>query len=391
MNIAIYTWALTNGGAERVSTLWAKGFSQNNNVSLVLDSLIVPSKYPVEKSVKVLRQISFFNLLLKFIPDTPFLNKLLFRINETIWRRYTPDFIKKRLLARVLKKINPDVIIVVMPEFYERVKDALTFLNMKIPVIVTDHNVYERPSYAPYTEQKYREKFVNSREYDALTVLTNADRNVLKQKMDEEFMKKVFVLPNPLTYEPIVDVPKKEKIILAAGRLEIWHCKGFDILLKAWAQIYEKFPEWQLEIAGGGDPSFLLKLASDLGIEKHVRFLGFIDIKKQFEKSEIFVLSSRYEGFGMVLTEAMSQGCACVACDYKGRQREIIADDNQGVICPTDDVQSVADALYNIVSDDLFRHNIQKGAIERSKFYELPNIMKRWEEIFAKIVVNQYS
>ena len=221
--------------------------------------------------------------------------------------------------------------------------------------------------------------------------MTEADRRVLAEKMDASFMKKVYVLPNPLTFEPQKSVPAKEKFILAAGRLEIWHCKGFDLLLKAWAKICDSYPLWTLKIAGGGDKSILLKMCDELGIIKRVEFLGFVDLKKQYEKAEIFVLSSRYEGFGMVLTEAMSQGCACIACDYKGRQREIITDDSQGVICPIDDENAIAEALGKVISDDGYRHALQKNAIERSKYYELPNIMQHWNEIFENMNIGKTS
>ena len=116
-----------------------------------------------------------------------------------------------------------------------------------------------------------------------------------------------------------------------------------------------------------------------------LHFLGFVDIKKEYEKAEIFVLSSRYEGFGMVLTEAMSQGCACIACDYKGRQREIIENDNQGVICPTDNEEEIAKAISNIISNRQYRQKLQENAILRSKYYELPNIMARWNDIFERM------
>ena len=302
-----------------------------------------------------------------------------------------PTFLKNWFLSRVIKNEKPDVIITASAAAYKKLNDAVKMCRYNIPVIVTAHNAFERPEYAPFTSQQYSEKFIVSRNYDYLTVLTEADRRVLAEKMDASFMKKVYVLPNPLTFEPQKSVPAKEKFILAAGRLEIWHCKGFDLLLKAWAKICDSYPLWTLKIAGGGDKSILLKMCDELGIIKRVEFLGFVDLKKQYEKAEIFVLSSRYEGFGMVLTEAMSQGCACIACDYKGRQREIITDDSQGVICPIDDENAIAEALGKVISDEGYRHALQKNAIERSKYYELPNIMQHWNEIFENMNIGKTS
>lgn len=388
MKILIYVFTLNNGGAERVASLWAKGFAQKHEVSLMLGSFRSRTDYKLPDNVKVMRQSPVYDVLQKILPATI---KRKFFASKYCDLAYNaiPEILKNWFTSKIIRRESPDVIIVVLPGLFKRIRGALDICKYSVPVVVTDHDAYERPEYAPFTHNQYLQKFVESRRYDALTVLTNADRNVLAEKMDSAFMKKVYVLPNPLTYEPQRNVPKKEKIVLAAGRLEIWHCKGFDLLLKAWAQVESEFKDWKLKIAGGGDKSVLLKMCDNLKISDRVEFLGFVNLKQMYEKAEVFVLSSRYEGFGMVLTEAMSQGCACIACDYKGRQREIITDVSQGIICPTDDEIAIANALRKLLSDDEYRCNLQKNAIERSKFYELPNIMKRWNEIFKKIGLRQ--
>lgn len=384
MRILIYANSLANGGAERVASLWAQGFAQNNSVCVMLCSFQTREDYHLPSNIRIRRQSKVFDLWKKIIPQC--IGKYFFSSCYCdLAYNILPDFIKNWFTSRIIKEESPDVIIAVIPLLFKRLRGALNICKMDVPIIVTDHNSYERPLCAPFPDFIYKLKFEESKKYDYLTVLTEADKNVLEDKMNSDFMKKVFVLPNPLSFKPREGVPQKEKIILAAGRMEIWHCKGFDLLLKAWALVQDKFPEWKLKIAGGGDSSPMKKLCAELKIMNRVEFLGFIDLKKEFEKAEIFVLSSRYEGFGMVLTEAMSQGCACIACDYKGRQSEIIADDSEGVTCPTDDEKEIAKAICKVASDDDYRRKLQKNAIKRSKFYELPNIMKRWDEIFEKI------
>ena len=115
-----------------------------------------------------------------------------------------------------------------------------------------------------------------------------------------------------------------------------------------------------------------------------------------YKKSEIFVLSSRYEGFGLVLIEAMSQGCALVACDYKGRQREILNPSSalpegegepnrkieiteNGLLCEPDNVETLAAGLQKMMEDEDYRKRVLLNVVERSKFYDIEHTMSRWE------------
>ena len=131
-----------------------------------------------------------------------------------------------------------------------------------------------------------------------------------------------------------------------------------------------------------------------------IEFLGFRkDIEELYKKSSIFVLSSRYEGFGLVLIEAMSQGCAPVACDYKGRQREILNPSSalpegegepnrkieiteNGILCEPDNVEALASAIRKMIKDDNYRERIQHNATTRSKDFIKEKIMNKWNDIF---------
>lgn len=205
------------------------------------------------------------------------------------------------------------------------------------------------------------------------------------------------MLPNPLALKPIQSIQQKEKNILATGRLDNWHCKGFDLLIKAFASLSEKCRvkneksfSWRLQIAGTGSEenlNYLKQLCREQGVEDKVDFLGFRrDIETLYQKAAIFVLSSRYEGFGMVLIEAMSQGCACIACDYKGRQREIITQEDEGLICPVEDVDALAKAMQRLVTDEPLRRKLQEGAVRRSHAYEIDHIMNLWSNLLSDIL-----
>lgn len=364
MKILLCVWRLTHGGAERVASMWAKGFVQEGfSVDFLLGSYSSPITYEVPSESHIYYECS---------------------LNDKIAAKFIPRFIKVRKIRHILKKSNPDVVICVLPRWGMKIKEAMKGLP-RIPIIITEHNSYERPVSAPMKKIQCEEKFDTNKLFDAVTILTQADRDFLIQKMGSDFASNTCVLPNPLSFVPVQNVPDKEECILAAGRLNAWHYKGFDLLIDAWSQIASKYPNWKLKIAGDGDPQYLQKVINEKKVASQVNLLGFVDMLEQYQKASIFVLSSRYEGFGMVLTEAMSQGCACVACDYKGRQREIIQNDDQGIICPVDDVAALAKAIERLIIDEPYRQKCQKNAVERSKYYALPNIMKQWNEIFKKL------
>lgn len=369
MKIVLLVYKLSNGGAERVASLWASGFAERGYEVDVITSCPFMEKFRYKMDSRVRVHNTHFPLSNRLA--TLALNKSLKKIGIT-----------DRILKRLLHTIKPDVIIGVMPPFAWNARTLCT--NMDAVIINTEHNAFEHPASNPMPQAMWEEKFIQNKEHDLFTVLTQADKDLLGAEYDN-----AVVLPNPLTYQPVTKVPNKEKIILACGRLNAWHYKGFDLLIQAWSKIAVKYPEWKLQIAGDGSQEakdYLVHLAKQYNIQDTIIFMGFReDILELYKKSEIFVLSSRYEGFGMVLVEAMSQGCACIACDYKGRQKEIIIDETQGLTCPPDDAEELAKSIDKMISDDNYRKSCQRNAIERSKFYSLNNTMDRWDSIFKKL------
>ena len=288
------------------------------------------------------------------------------------------------LLRRHIQTYSPDVIIGIMGAC--TLVSKLAAIGKDIPIIMTEHNAFERPEYVPFSSIQRIFKFYINRLYDCVTVLTEADKRVIGDQL-----KKVYVMPNPLAIAPCWKISEKKNKILAVGRLNGWFVKGFDILIKAWGMIAANYPEWTVEIAGTGDyqnVDILMKLIEENGVTNSVKLIGFQnDVESMYRESSIFVLSSRYEGFGLVLIEAMSQGCACVACDYKGRQREIIKEDEMGIICSPDNVDDLIQAIQKLISDELYRENLQRNAPKRASEYELMKIVERWEKLLNTILI----
>ena len=370
MKITILVHRLTGGGAERVAALWATGFIQRGHeVSIIVNTKAkCDTTYSVPESVKVFSlgvNISYVKL-------------------RVIFNKFRNVFCsKQRRMAKLLHDISPDIIIGILSPWAWDAYQVTRDMNVKI--INTEHNPLERPHWDPFSDLQKKFRFELNKYFDHVTVLTNADIDYIGTSLSN-----VSFLPNPLAFSPIDKKVKKGKIVLASGRIDEWKIKGFDLLINAWGKICHFYPEWKLQIVGTGTTDnivFLKNLAKTVGISfAQIEFLGFCDdIQTLYQRSSVFVLSSRYEGFGMVLIEAMSQGCACIACDYKGRQSEIITDKSQGITCPVEDVEALANAIKRMIEDDEYRMQCQHNAIERSKYYSLDNTMDRWEEIFNKL------
>ena len=362
MNIMIVCDQLTDGGAGRVAVLIADGFASRGHEVTFLANLEKNVNYRPADSIR----------LLHFLPSKG--NKLVKFVKAT------------RRVRRCARRYRTDVIVGIM-ELCSFISWVAT-RGMKIPVVATEHNAFERPTEAPFTFYGYVGKYYANRLYSHITVLTQADKDVIGRRL-----KHVTVLPNPLALKPIETVPPKEKIVLAVGRKDAWYCKGFDVLIRAWAQVVADTVGWRLQIVGGsakGGQEYLEQLCREFGVEDSVEFSEFqSDILPYYRRASIFVLSSRYEGFGLVLIEAMSQGCACIACDYKGRQGEIVTNGVDGMTCEPDDVEALAGTIRKVIADNELRKPLQAAAIRRAGDFGIDRIMEQWEKLFKEIIIRR--
>lgn len=361
-HICIVCPRMCHGGAERVAASLANGFiASGHKVSLI---------YGMEQGV------SFH--LSEQIKQKELFGSHKYRLTKWI------DGIFR--LRKNIKSERPDVVIGVLPlcSFLARIAS----IGLNIPVIATEHNSFERPASAPMSMGEKWAKFYLNKIYKWLTVITEADKKVIGDRLNN-----VIAMPNPLFLSPINENMPKEKIVLAAGRIDNWHYKGFDNLLKAWSIVMQDQSlkkAWRLQIAGAyrsvQNKEYLEKIAKDGRCADSVEFLGFQEgMQSLYQRSEIFVLSSRYEGFGLVALEAMSQGCAVIACDYKGRQREFIHS-GEGALCNPEDVEELAETLKWIMIDEEERRRLQQNAVIRSKEYALPKVIERWERLITTVL-----
>ena len=174
------------------------------------------------------------------------------------------------------------------------------------------------------------------------------------------------------------------KRVLAAGRLT--RQKGFDWLIPAWAQVEAKHPDWKLRICGEGNWRERLEAqVAELGLE-NIELPGSCpDMADQMSNASIYALSSRFEGFPLILCEAMSKGMAPVAFDCPTGPAEMIRDGENGLIVPLGDIDAFAAGLLRMIEDDELRHRCGPAAAETGRNFKMDAIGPMWDELFLEL------
>lgn len=218
---------------------------------------------------------------------------------------------------------------------------------------------------------------------DALAVLTDTDRRQYDEALNSE--TRVVSIPNavPKPAGPPSDVSRP--IVLAAGRLT--RQKGFDYLIAAFAEVAREEPDWALRIAGRGAlGGSLRQQVAKNDASNSVFFLGLVnDMARQMELASLFVLSSRWEGFPMVIIEAMSKGLPVVAFDCPTGPADIVEHGVTGFLVPLGDVDGLAEAMLELVRDEPKRKRFGAAAAERAVEYTSSRVGPRWDELIAEV------
>jgi glycosyltransferase involved in cell wall biosynthesis len=198
---------------------------------------------------------------------------------------------------------------------------------------------------------------------------------------------RIDVVPNPVLppaegREP-AELALSRPAVVAMGRLHPQ--KGFDTLLRAAARVLPRYPEWSLTILGeGSERPALQRLMAELSLTERVQLPGRVRVPGPvLGQAEIFVLSSRTEGFPNALCEAMARGLAVVATDCPSGPADIITPGTDGVLVPVDDPGALAEALEILMEDHNLRLRLQQQAPEIRRRYALERILAAWDATFA--------
>ena len=197
------------------------------------------------------------------------------------------------------------------------------------------------------------------------------------------YENKYIVIPNPNSFsDENIDVSemKKKKEILYVGLLV--QNKRVDRILDIWNTISKRYPEWSLRIVGEGEINYVKSLKSRAAKSERVFFEGFQNPKNYYLQSGILCMTSNYEGWGMVLTEAMQCGAVPIAFNSSAAFTDIIDNDRNGVLIEPFNMKMYEQKLCELMDNENLLHTLSKNAQEDIKKYSVENIVNKWEKYF---------
>lgn len=252
--------------------------------------------------------------------------------------------------------------------------------NPSIKIIGWIHNTFE--SYRDtYMKGSYNQFLEVLKSVDLLVVLTDNDRNSYSK-----IHPNVIKINNPITIPPMINKPEKtffENMVSFVGRLE-YKQKGLDYLI----EISSRLPEgWKISVAGDGpDKNKFEDEIEARNLEKKFIVKGALkgdQLLEHYLSSSIFVLTSRWEGFGLVITEAMSLGLPVIAFNSYG-PKEILGENNEyGVVVENGNIEKFSDALNTMISDRSLREYYSHQSAKRVLDYKLESIIPQWKSILT--------
>lgn len=378
MKIAyLYPSLTTVGGADRIITEKANYLAEHFGYEVCIitaHQLGRPLFFPLSS------QVTHIDLSVDF--HQQYHHSLLIRG----WIYFKLLRIYKHRLSKLLYALRPDLVITTISrdiDFLPQINDGslkIAEAHVAKPFLRNLHLMQQRSW--PYRLvgkiwSRRLEKAIGK--FHGLVVLTEHD------VADWEGIIRPVVIPNSLAFYPEKASVCENKSIISIGRL--CEQKGYDLLLEAWKTVAAKHPDWKLQIYGEGEWEGMLKREIETyGLtESFILHKPVANIRERYVESSFYVLSSRFEGFGLVLIEAMACGLPCVAYDCPNGPADIIKDGEDGILVENGNVSSLSGRICYLIEHEAERKEMGKKARQNVRRYLPETVMGKWADYFESL------
>lgn len=376
--VYIFSSFAAKGGTERIfcdKMNWLAEVAGYEIVFVTYEQGNHPFAYPLSKKI---RHVDL---------NTRFFTVSMMPLLKRIRSIFTLPRLFKHRLQELLDEIQPDVVV------------STTYALPLLREILSQPYRHVVESHVCYYQLLLQKKFTHISWLDRkiarhlLEMLKRCEKVVVLTHKDAACWKgydNIEVIHNVLTNYPekITDIADRPKRIIAVGRLHAQ--KGFDLLIQSWQLIAARHPDWQLVVYGhGGDLQKLQQQLEKAGLTSSMTFAGATDnIYKEYQNSAFYVMSSRYEGWGLVLVEAMSCGLPCVSFDCPYGPSDIIRDGEDGLLVENGNIQQLAEKMELLINNKELRERLGVRARLNAARFTSDNIMPQWTKLFETIVQN---
>lgn len=375
----------SKGGAERIIT------EKMNYLATVFNDdiyVITYFQFPekMHNTYDLSNQVKQINLCVHSF------NQYKYKYPKRLWIKWGYFHKLRHKLEETVNSINPDVIIGVGYIF----ADMVCSINCKAAKVIESHearpftmstSIYkEMPLFSYYFSKLYRGTYLRTIERKADVVVTLTKEDALEWKK----AKRVEIIPNFSTLSISQLSSCEKKRVIAVGRLE-WQ-KGYDRLIDIWAIVSKKHPEWQLDIFGEGTlKTELLHDIEKKGLKNLTIHPFSNNISKEYADSSICVLTSRFEGFSLVLLEAMRHGVPCVTFDCPYGPKALVDHEKSGFVVENGNINHFVDRLCYLMEHPDKRKQFANAAIQKAETYNVETIMKQWKKLFESLTEKKQS
>lgn len=364
------------GGMERVLLNKVRYFVEEKGWEVVVvttDQHSRPSFYPFPEGVRMI------DLGVNYSDDNgkPFHKKLLGYFRRRLEHR--------KRLAALLEQERPDIVDCFYPgesSFVPSLKDGSRKV-MELHQSKLFHYQYNRSGLMGLADKVRAwmdERLV--RKFDRFVVLTQEDMQMWGE------MPGVRVIPNAANFiaEKYSDCSAKR--VIAVGRLD--YQKSFDRLIQVWEKVHQKMPDWRLDIFGQGEWQGMLHgMIDERGLQETVKLNGPTkNIGQEYSESSMIVMSSHYEGFPMVMIEAMACGLPAVSFDFKCGPKDIIKEGENGLVVSDGDIDGFAEAIVTLMRDDELRRKMGENAKRVVETFSEAKVMDKWVRLYEETIAD---